>query len=408
MKTGNEKIDKVVLAYSGGLDTSVILRWLIEEYGCEVVCFAADVGQAEELGGLEEKARATGASRLYVEDLREEFVRDFVFTALKANAVYEGVYLMGTSLARPLIAKKHIEIARKEGATAVAHGATGKGNDQVRFELTYYALEPGIKVIAPWREWSFKSRSDLIAYAEQHRIPITATKQKPYSMDRNLMHISYEGGILEDPWREAPPEIFILTRSPEDAPDRAEYVEIDFESGIPVAVDGERLSPAVLLDRLNRLGGQHGVGRIDLVENRFVGMKSRGVYETPGATILHAAHRAVESLTLDREVAHLKDSLAPRLSEMIYYGFWYSPEFEAVRALLDETQKQVTGTARLKLYKGSCSVAGRRSPRSLYSEEFATFERDEVYNQRDAEGFIKLNALRLRLRKMAERQTNED
>ena len=405
MKSGNEKIDKVVLAYSGGLDTSVILRWLIETYDCEVVCFAADVGQAEELGGLEEKARATGASKLYVEDLREEFVRDFVFTALKANAVYEGVYLMGTSLARPLIAKKHIEIARKEGATAVAHGATGKGNDQVRFELTYYALEPSIKVIAPWREWSFKSRSDLIAYAKEHRIPITATKQKPYSMDRNLMHISYEGGILEDPWMEAPPEIFILTRSPEEAPDRAEYVEIDFESGVPVAVNGEAMSPAALLDNLNQVGGHHGVGRVDLVENRFVGMKSRGVYETPGATILHAAHRAVESLTLDREVAHLKDSLAPRMSEMIYYGFWYSPEFEAIRALLDETQKNVTGRARLKLYKGNCSVVGRQSPCSLYSEEFATFERDEVYNQRDAEGFIKLNALRLRLRKMAERPT---
>ena len=408
MKTGSEKIDKVVLAYSGGLDTSVILRWLIEEYDCEVVCFAADVGQADELGGLEEKARATGASKLYVEDLREEFVRDFVFTALKANAVYEGVYLMGTSLARPLIAKKHIEIARKEGARAVAHGATGKGNDQVRFELTYYALEPDIRVIAPWREWSFKSRSDLIAYAEQHRIPITATKQKPYSMDRNLMHISYEGGILEDPWMEPPAEIFILTRSPEDAPDGAEYVEIDFESGTPVAVDGEPLSPAALLDRLNRMGGGHGVGRIDLVENRFVGMKSRGVYETPGVTILHAAHRAVESLTLDREVAHLKDSLAPRVAEMIYYGFWYSPEFEAIRALLEETQKNVTGTARLKLYKGNCAVVGRRSPRSLYSEEFATFERDEVYNQRDAEGFIKLNALRLRLRKMAAGESNRD
>jgi argininosuccinate synthase len=408
MKSGNEKIDKVVLAYSGGLDTSVILRWLIEQYGCEVVCFAADVGQAEELGGLEEKARATGASKLYVEDLREEFVRDFVFTALKANAVYEGVYLMGTSLARPLIAKKHIEIARKEGATAVAHGATGKGNDQVRFELTYYALEPSIKVIAPWREWSFKSRSDLIAYAEQHRIPITATKQKPYSMDRNLMHISYEGGILEDPWMEAPPEIFILTRSPEEAPDKAEYVEIDFESGLPVAVNGEAMSAAALLDTLNQMGGRHGVGRIDLVENRFVGMKSRGVYETPGATILHAAHRAVESLTLDREVAHLKDSLAPRVAEMIYYGFWYSPEFEAIRALLDETQKNVTGRARLKLYKGNSTVVGRRSPRSLYSEEFATFERDEVYNQRDAEGFIKLNALRLRLRKMAERPRDND
>ena len=403
MPTGKEKIEKVVLAYSGGLDTSVILRWLKETYGSEVVCFAADVGQAEELGGLEEKAMATGASKLYVEDLREEFVRDFVFTALKANAVYEGVYLMGTSLARPLIAKKHIEIARKEGAQAVAHGATGKGNDQVRFELTYYALEPNITVIAPWREWEFKSRSDLIAYAERHKIPITATKDKPYSMDRNLMHISYEGGILEDPWAEPPAEIFILTRSPEEAPDKPQYVEIEFDSGIPVAVDGEPLSPANLLDRVNKIGGGHGVGRIDLVENRFVGMKSRGVYETPGMTILLAAHRAVESLALDREVMHLKDSLGVRIAEMIYYGFWYSPEFEAIRALLDETQKRVTGTARLKLYKGNCMVVGRRSPYSLYSEAFATFERDTVYNQRDAEGFIKLNALRLRMRKLAEK-----
>jgi argininosuccinate synthase len=402
MQTGTEKIDKVVLAYSGGLDTSVILKWLKETYNCEVICFAADVGQAEELGGLEEKAFATGASKLYVEDLREEFVRDFVFTALKANAVYEGVYLMGTSLARPLIAKRQIEIAHKEGARAVSHGATGKGNDQVRFELTYYALDPHIRVIAPWREWPFKSRSDLIAYAQQHKIPITATKEKPYSMDRNLMHISYEGGILEDPWAEPPKEIFILTRAPEDAPDKPAYVEIEFESGVPVAVDGETLSPASLLDRLNRIGGEHGVGRVDLVENRFVGMKSRGVYETPGVTILHGAHRAVESLTLDREVAHLKDSLNARVAEMIYYGFWYTPEFEAIRALIDESQKKVTGTARLKLYKGNCTVAGRRSPCSLYSEEYATFEHDTVYNQRDAEGFIKLNALRLRMRKMAE------
>jgi argininosuccinate synthase len=401
-----EKIEKVVLAYSGGLDTSVILRWLKETYACEVVCFAADVGQAEELGGLEEKAMATGASKLYVEDLREEFVRDFVFPALKANAVYEGVYLMGTSLARPLIAKKQIEIARKEGAQAVAHGATGKGNDQVRFELTYYALEPNIRVIAPWREWGFKSRSDLIAYAERHEIPVTATKEKPYSMDRNLMHISYEGGILEDPWAEPPANIFILTQSPEDAPDEPVYVEIDFEAGVPVAVDGETLSPATLLDRLNKIGGEHGIGRIDLVENRFVGMKSRGVYETPGVTILQAAHRAVESLTLDREVAHIKDSLNTRIAEMIYYGFWYTPEFEAIRALIDETQKNVTGTARLKLYKGNCMVVGRRSPFSLYSEAFATFERDTVYNQRDAEGFIKLNALRLRMRQMA-KSSNE-
>jgi argininosuccinate synthase len=402
MQKGMESVDKVVLAYSGGLDTSVILRWLKETYNCEVICFAADVGQAEELGGLEEKAFATGASKLYIEDLREEFVRDFVFTALKANAVYEGVYLLGTSLARPLIAKKQIEIAHKEGARSVSHGATGKGNDQVRFELTYYALDPHIRVIAPWREWPFKSRSDLIAYAQEHKIPITATREKPYSMDRNLMHISYEGGILEDPWAEPPASIFILTRSPEDAPDKAAYVEIDFASGVPVAVDGETLSPASLLDRLNRMGGEHGVGRVDLVENRFVGMKSRGVYETPGMTILHAAHRAVESLTLDREVAHLKDSLNARVAEMIYYGFWFTPEFEAIRALIDESQKHVTGTARLKLYKGNCLVVGRRSPRSLYSEEFATFERDAVYNQRDAEGFIELNALRLRMRRMAE------
>lgn len=395
-----EKVEKVVLAYSGGLDTSVILRWLKETYGCEVICFAADVGQAEELGGLEEKAVATGASKVCIEDLREEFARDFVFTAVKANAVYEGCYLMGTSLARPLIAKQQIEIARREGAQAVAHGATGKGNDQVRFELTYYALEPNIKVIAPWREWAFKSRTDLIAYAERHRIPVTASKEKPYSMDRNLMHISYEGGILEDPWAEAPESIFLLTRSPEDAPEKPEYVEIEFESGAPVAVNGEALSPARLIETLNRIAGTHGVGRVDIVENRFVGMKSRGVYETPGVTLLHAAHRAVESLTLDREVMRLKDSLGVRVAEMIYYGFWYSPEFEAIRALIDETQKRVTGTARLKLYKGNCAVAGRRSPYSLYSEAFATFEKDAVYNQRDAEGFIKLNALRLRLRKM--------
>src|SRR5438045_340591 len=346
-----EKIDKVVLAYSGGLDTSVILRWLKETYACEVVCFAADVGQAEELGGLEEKALATGAARLYIEDLREEFVRDFVFTALKANAVYEGVYLMGTSLARPLIAKQQIEIARREGAQAVAHGATGKGNDQVRFELTYYALEPNIRVIAPWREWGFKSRSDLIAYAERHEIPVTATKEKPYSMDRNLMHISYEGGILEDPWAAPPDNIFILTRSPEEAPDKPVYVEIEFEAGIPVAIDGEKLSPDTLLDRLNTHRGSDGIGRIDLVENRFVGMKSRGVYETPGVTILQSAHRAVESLTLDREVMHLRDSLGVKFAESIYYGFWYTPEFTLLRQFIDGTQTNVTGTARLKLYK---------------------------------------------------------
>src|SRR5438105_7127672 len=399
-----EKIEKVVLAYSGGLDTSVILRWLKETYACEVVCFAADVGQAEELGGLEEKAMATGAAKLYVEDLREEFVRDFVFTALKANAVYEGIYLMGTSLARPLIAKKQIEIARQEGAQAVAHGATGKGNDQVRFELTYYALEPNIRVIAPWREWGFKSRSDLIAYAERHEIPVTATKEKPYSMDRNLMHISYEGGILEDPWAEPPANIFILTRSPEDAPDQPVYVEIDFAAGIPVAVDGEPLTPAALLDRLNKIGGEHGIGRVDLVENRFVGMKSRGVYETPGVTILQAAHRALESITLDREVMHLRDSLGVRVAESVYYGFWFAREFELMRKMIDETQQNVTGDVRLKLYRGNATVVGRRAPRSLYNERLATFEADTVYNQRDAEGFIKLNALRLRTRAQLDRQ----
>src|SRR5499427_5808213 len=399
MQTGSDKVDKVVLAYSGGLDTSVILKWLKETYGCEVICFAADVGQAEELGGLEEKAYATGASKLYVEDLREEFVRDFVLTAVKANAVYEGVYLMGTSLARPLIAKKQIEIAQKEGARAVSHGATGKGNDQVRFELTYYALDPHIRVIAPWREWPFKSRSDLIAYAQQHKIPITATKEKPYSMDRNLMHISYEGGILEDPWAEPPENIFILTRSPEDAPDKPVYLEIEFDSGVPIAVDGESLSPASLLDRLNRIGGEHGVGRVDLVENRFVGMKSRGVYETPGVTILQAAHRALESLTLDREVMHLRDSLSVKFAESVYYGFWFAPEFDLMRKLIDETQRTVTGEVRLQLYRGNTTVVGRRSPNSLYDERIATFEADTVYNQRDAEGFIKLNALRLRLGK---------
>src|SRR5262245_26050026 len=397
MQTGTDKIDKVVLAYSGGLDTSVILKWLKETYNCEVVCFAADVGQAEELGGLEEKALATGASKLYVEDLREEFVRDFVFTALKANAVYEGVYLMGTSLARPLIAKKHIEIAHKEGAGAVSHGATGKGNDQVRFELTYYALDPHIRVIAPWREWPFKSRSDLITYANQHKIPITASKEKPYSMDRNLMHISYEGGILEDPWAEPPNNIFILTRNPEDALDKPTYITVDFESGIPVAVDGEPLSPASLLDRLNKIGGEHGVGRVDVVENRFVGMKSRGVYETPGVTILQAAHRAVESLTLDREVSHLREQLIPRFAELVYYGFWYSPEMRVMKSFIDAAQKGVNGVARVKLYKGTATVVGRKSGNSLYNPQVAGFDTFATYNSKDAEGFIRLNGLRLTL-----------
>lgn len=397
MMTTDKKIEKIVLAYSGGLDTSVMLRWLKEHYHCEVICYCADVGQGEELAGLEEKARATGAAKLYVEDLREEFVRDYVWTAVKANAVYEGVYLLGTSLARPVIAKRQIQIAQQERADAVAHGATGKGNDQVRFELTYYALQPDIKVVAPWREWEFKGRTDLIAYAKQHDIPVTATAEKPYSTDANLMHISYEGGILEDPWAEPPENIFQLTRSPESARAEAQYVEISFERGEPVAIDGRKLSPVSLLETLNKLGGEHGIGRVDLVENRFVGMKSRGVYETPGVTILHAAHRALESITLDREVMRLRDSLAVKFAECVYYGFWFAPEFKLLRKTIDETQAHVTGDVRLKLFRGNAIVVGRRSPHSLYDEKIATFEADTVYNQRDAEGFIKLNALRLRL-----------
>jgi argininosuccinate synthase len=396
-KMSTRQINKIVLAYSGGLDTSVMLRWLKEQYDCEIVCYCADVGQGAEMDGLEEKAKATGASKLYIEDLRDEFVRDYVWTALKANAVYEGVYLMGTSLARPVIAKRQIEIAQQEKADAVAHGATGKGNDQVRFELTYYALQPNIKVIAPWRDWDFGGRTDLIAYAEAHGIPVTATIDKPYSTDRNLMHVSYEGGILEDPWAEPPENIFQLTRSPEGAKGEAEYLEIGFEKGAPATLNSEALDPVTLLSRLNEIGGAHGIGRVDLVENRFVGMKSRGVYETPGVTILHAAHRALESITMDREVMHLRDSLAVKFSECVYYGFWFAPEFQLLRRMIDETQTNVTGEVRVKLYRGNVVVAGRRSPHSLYDERIATFEADSVYNQRDAEGFIKLNALRLRL-----------
>ncbi len=388
---------KVVLAYSGGLDTSVILRWLIDTYGCEVLAFCADLGQGEELAPVEEKARRTGASKVYIEDLREEFVRDFVFPMLRANAVYEGGYLLGTSIARPLIAKRQIEIATREGADAVAHGATGKGNDQVRFELTYYALRPDIQVIAPWRVWELTSRSKLIEFAERHRIPVPVTVEKPYSTDRNLFHISYEGGILEDPWREPYEDMFQLTVAPERAPDQPEYVEIEYERGNPVAVNGERLTPAGLLARLNEIGGRHGIGRVDIVENRYVGMKSRGVYETPGGTLLHLAHRAVESLTLDREVLHLRDSLIPRYAEMVYYGYWFAPEREALQALIDQAQEAVTGTARLKLYKGSAVVVGRKSPHSLYRPDIATFEAGSGYRQADAEGFIRLNALRLRI-----------
>ncbi|MGB8510296.1 MAG: argininosuccinate synthase [Pyrinomonadaceae bacterium] len=390
------KIKKIVLAYSGGLDTSVMLHWLRDSYGCEVVCYCADVGQGEELTGLDEKARATGASKLYVEDLRREFVEDYVWPAVKANAVYEGVYLLGTSLARPVIAKRQIEIARSEGADAVAHGATGKGNDQVRFELTYYALEPEIKVVAPWREWEFKGRSDLIAYCKQYDIPVTATAEKPYSTDRNLMHVSYEGGILEDPWAEPPADIFQMTVAPEDAAGEPEYTVVGFVKGVPASINGEELGAVELLTRLNRIGGAHGIGRVDLVENRFVGMKSRGVYETPGVTILQAAHRALESITMDREVMRLRDALSLKFAESVYYGFWFAPETDLMRRMIDDTQENVTGEVRLKLYRGQAMVVGRRAPRSLYKERLATFEADTIYNQRDAEGFIKLNALRLR------------
>ncbi|MDE2164777.1 MAG: argininosuccinate synthase [Alphaproteobacteria bacterium] len=394
-----QSVKKVVLAYSGGLDTSVILRWLQETYGCEVVTFTADIGQGEELSPARKKAELMGVKQIFVEDLREEFVRDFVFPMFRANALYEGQYLLGTSIARPLIAKRQIEIAEATGADAVAHGATGKGNDQVRFELTYYALKPDIKVIAPWREWDLNSRTKLIEYAERHQIPIAKDKrgEAPFSTDANLLHISAEGKALENPWHE--PEEFVYSRTvaPEKAPDQPEYVEIEFAKGDPVAVDGKKLSPAALLVRLNKLGGKHGIGRLDLVENRFVGMKSRGVYETPGGTIMHAAHRGIESITLDRGAAHLKDDLMPHYAELIYNGFWFSPERAMLQALIDKSQENVAGTVRLKLYKGAVRVVGRKSPNSLYSLAHVTFEADQVYDQRDAEGFIKLNALRLRL-----------
>ncbi|OGK78475.1 MAG: argininosuccinate synthase [Candidatus Rokubacteria bacterium GWC2_70_16] len=399
----NTPVKRVVLAYSGGLDTSVILRWLIETYRCEVVAYCADLGQGEELIPVREKALRTGASSVHILDLREEFVRDFIFPMLRANAMYEGAYLMGTSVARPLIAKAQVEVARETGADAVSHGATGKGNDQVRFELTYAALAPELTVIAPWREWNLDSRTALMEFARRHDIPVPVTAERPYSTDRNLFHISYEGGILEDPWAEPPPKMFLLTSSPESAPDVPVYVELEYEGGNPVAVDGARLPPVALLERLNRLGGEHGIGRVDLVENRYVGMKSRGVYETPGGTILQAAHRALESLTLDREALHLRDSLIPRYAEMIYYGFWFAPEREALQTLMDAIQTDVTGTVRLKLYKGTITVAGRRSPRSLYRTDFVTFEADRVYRQKDAEGFINLNALRLKIRALRDR-----
>ncbi len=396
----SEAPKKVVLAYSGGLDTSVILRWLQERYGCEVVTFTADIGQGEELAPERAKAEALGAREIHVEDLREAFARDYVFPMFRANALYEGVYLLGTAIARPLIAKRQIEIARRTGADAVAHGATGKGNDQVRFELGYYAHQPDIHIVAPWREWALSSREALVAYAERHQVPIPRDKrgEPPYSTDANLLHISYEGKALEDPWIAPDEAMFTRSVAPERAPDRPTWVEIDFDGGDPVAVDGAPLRPAALIERLNALGGANGIGRVDMVENRFVGMKSRGVYETPGGTILIAAHRAIESLTLDRAAAHLKDELMPRYAALVYNGFWFSPERAMLQAAIDESQRGVTGTVRLKLFKGSVTVDGRKAPRSLYSPAHATFEADSVYDQRDAEGFIKLNALRLRLR----------
>ncbi|WP_456470094.1 argininosuccinate synthase [Caminibacter sp.] len=388
---------KVVLAYSGGLDTSVILKWLQDKYNAEVVTFTADIGQGEEVEEAREKALKLGVKpeNIFIEDLREEFVRDYVFPMFRANAIYEGEYLLGTSIARPLIAKRQIEIAKQVGAEAVAHGATGKGNDQVRFELAYYALKPDIKVIAPWREWDLNSREKLLAYAEKHGIPIQKHgKKSPYSMDANLLHISYEGGILEDPWAEPEEDMWRWTNSPEKAPDKPEYIEIEFKKGDAVAINGSAMTPAKILETLNEYGKKHGIGRVDIVENRFVGMKSRGCYETPGGTILLKAHRAIESITLDKGEAHLKDEIMPKYAELIYNGFWFSPEREALQKLINNTQENVEGTVRLKLYKGNVQVVGRKSPKSLFSPEFATFEEDSVYNQKDAEGFIKLNALR--------------
>ncbi|HOW83376.1 MAG TPA: argininosuccinate synthase [Spirochaetota bacterium] len=391
------KVKKVVLAYSGGLDTSIIVKWLIDTYGCEVVCFAGDVGQEEELDGLEAKAIKTGASKCYIEDLTEPFVRDYVFQAIKANAIYEDRYLLGTSLARPIIAQKQVEIALKEGADAVCHGATGKGNDQVRFEMTFKALAPQLKIIAPWRIWDLDSRSKLFDYAEKHGIPVPVTKSKPYSMDRNILHISYEGGVLEDPYYEPDESMFLLTKSPEKAPDKATYIEIDFEKGTPVGIDGKRLGPVQLMKTLNKLAGENGVGRIDIVENRLVGIKSRGVYETPAGTILLKAHRDLESITLDRETQHLKDRLAGEYATLIYYGLWFTKKRESMDAFIDETQKNVTGTVRVKLYKGNSTVVGRKSPVTLYEPDIATFDASELYDQKDASGFMNIFGLPIKV-----------
>jgi argininosuccinate synthase len=391
---------KIVLAYSGGLDTSVIMGWLKETYGCEVIAFCADVGQGEDLEAVKKKALATGASKCHVVDLREEFVRDFVFPMLRADAAYEQDYLLGTSIARPVIAKAQMEVVKKEGADSVAHGSTGKGNDQVRFELGYYHFDPHIEIIAPWRIWELKSRSDLIRYTKEHSIPVEATAEKPYSIDRNLFHTSYEGGILEDPWKEPDAAIFQVTKNPEEAPNTPRYVEVEIEGGTPVAIDGEKASPAALLTKANAIAAEHGVGRVDIVEDRYVGMKARGVYETPGGTLLRRARRAVETVTLDREVIQLRDSLMPKYAQLVYNGFWFAPERVLLQKLVDEAAQPVSGTARLKLYKGSCTIVGRKSPRSLYRPDFATFEAEQVYDQKDAGGFIKLNALRLRIAQM--------
>ena len=398
----SDKIRKVVLAYSGGLDTSVILKWLIETYQCEVVSFSADIGQKDDLAQIRDNARKTGAGKIYIEDLTETFVNDYVFPAFRANAIYEGQYLLGTSLARPLIAKRQIEIAHSEKADAVSHGATGKGNDQVRFELGYLSHDPHIKIIAPWREWDLNSRTALMEFAGKHGIKVQATHDKPYSTDSNLLHVSYEGGILEDPWIEAPEDIFSLTVSPKQAPDKAEIIELSFQKGNPVELNGNQLTPANLLKALNHCGGRNGIGRVDIVENRFVGMKSRGVYETPGGTILRVGHMALESITMDREVMHLRDSLIPKYAQLVYNGFWFAPEMKLLQNMIDLTQQNVSGTVRLELYKGNCRVLGRKSAKSLYREDFATFEDDTVYNQKDAEGFIRLNALRLRIQKLIE------
>lgn len=394
-----QEVKKIVLAYSGGLDTSIILKWLKNEYGCEVVAFSADLGQGDELDQIREKALATGADKVYIDDLKEEFVRDFVFPMFRANALYEGHYLLGTSIARPLIAKRQMEIAKIEGADAVSHGATGKGNDQVRFELAYYHYDPTITVIAPWRDWKLNSRQALVNYAKRNDIPIPVTKKRPWSSDRNILHISFEGGILEDTWAEPPENMFVLTKPPEKAPNKPQYIEIEFRNGDAVAVDGVAMSPAQLLAHLNQIGGEHGIGRVDLLENRSVGMKSRGVYETPGGTILREAHLAVEQITMDREVKRIRDSLIPEYSKLVYAGYWFSPERDLLQTLIDDSQKCVNGVARVKLYKGHCRTVGRKSETdSLFNLDFATFEKDQVFNQADATGFIKINSLRLRIR----------